>query len=491
MATFTGIRTQHDLKTAHDQARSGDVIIFAEGDCPAAFDTVMPGLTYRGSPNRMSRLIYDDTIRPKGSQLIGIYHDDITIEGLTLDGERKSTTHGVLRAGTCRRLTIRYNVFVNAGNSHINLGGSIKNATISHVEIYGNVIRSSGYGSEYGEAIYLGDFEGSGSVSAVNIFLNEIADFTDNGIDLKPPVRNVGVFENYIHTQTKRYSGQVNTGCIVAQGNNIRVNGNAFENIDGGSSLYNLNARAAIHVYENVVLGVQSQYFVRNRGSNNTTDSIVENNALSDMSTTGNRLSSGLVVRNNTEIPRAQAQVSIDVIKSRVADECSTEPGVTPGPEPEPVIDLAVDRISWGELGSNVVRVYVRDTNGDDIDMASRTLTEGVTRFVDVSNGQELALQDERLSLEGQDPGARFRLAPGHPTGPIQMIAPEHWMTGAEAINAILPYHNPDAPDYTVLQKGDIAFYGGDEGINVKVTRHEWMVLAGGEKRYYYRIECL
>jgi len=435
------------VSAAVRQARRGDVILFPPGDFKTPFDTQHPGVTFAGAPNFGTRLLWSSG--STGKHIIGIKHDDTVIMGLVVDGEGRSNSgHGLVRIGSSEGVHILANKVLNSGASLINAGGSWKDSTIRNLKIEGNYLCHSGLDRdyEYGEAIYISDFENTGKTKGVEIFFNEICQFADNGIDLKPPSQDVNIHDNYFHDQVRRPGKEGNQGTLVLQGKGHRVERNLFSNVEGGSSILNVATKANIRIENNVIsnarvdLKLEKPAIIRERTVGSGTDTIIENNIFCGLNSKKVEQKPGLVVRDNlglgTEVPNctARAELIRETVKRGMA-EARARAVVLPQPLPA----LKAPWATWAELGENVVRVYIQAEGGENPEMQRRTYREGSVRF-ELVDGSPVPLDREKRAKDDHLPGWVFYLSPPFPRQPIKLIAEEGWITGLPKMELMLPF---------------------------------------------------
>ena len=458
------------VPVAVSQARRGDVVLFPPGDFPTPFDTQREGVTFAGAPDFQTRLLWSSA--STGKHIIGIKHDDIVVMGFYVNGMGQSNSgHGLIRIGSSKNVHLLANKVENSGASLINAGGSWKGANIRDLKIEGNYLCNSGLDPdyEYGEAIYISDFEGTGETKNVEIAFNIICKFADNGIDLKPPSRNVHIHDNHFFDQVERPGKEGNQGTLVMQGHGHRVERNLFEHLDGGSSILNVATKADILIENNVFtdaninLDLEKAALIRQRTSGSQEDTVVRNNVFCDTNSKKVEQKSGLVVRDNlglgTEEPDCEARAELikETVKRGMA-EARAKAIILPQPLPA----LKAPFATWAELGENVVRVYIQAEGGVDPEMRRRTYQEGSVRF-ELSDGTPVLLDREKRAKDDHLPGWVFYLKEPFPKEPIKLVAEEGWITGLPAMELMLPFlaeplPEPEpAPEPVTLEGGQTA----------------------------------
>ena len=327
------------------KAKPGDVVRFHPGRYEMQLTTKVGGVTFQGPVDGVARIVRPSNA--KGNQVVAIKHDNITLEHLTIDGEnRAGAAHGVIRFYSCKNATVRCCDILNSRGALLSIGGSVNHAVIRDVLIEGNVIRGSGAGDKYGEAIYIGRDGGGGMVGPVVIRGNVIGDFGDNGIDLKERTEDISIYTNLIENQTlKTKTG--NHGVIVAQGSGHRIIDNYMRDLVGGSSIFNLKASAGIHANSNVIRRVKdTEYAVRYRASGKDTPTRVTHNYF-EYTPTKIKKKSGLDVRENygLDFPMDDFSTIVDDIKRRLRQYMQLS-------EPEPKrIEVQPGEIAVSENG--------------------------------------------------------------------------------------------------------------------------------------------
>lgn len=425
-------------------AKKGDIVQFEPGDCRCPFDTLRNGVTFRGASGLLTRLLDDGNSR-NGKQIVRITHNDIILEGFVIDGERRMNSgHGLVRMGNTARTVIRGNRIINSGSAHISVGGSIKNSVIDTVEISNNTLCGSGYVGEFGEAIYVADHKGTSKVKNIRIFGNEICEFSDNGVDLKPGATGVRIFENWFHDQVERSGRQGNQGTIVTQDTGNRIYDNIFENVIGGSSVFNLASHADTQVTGNVIIGVKkTKTLVRKRTGLNSSSTVVRDNQFCGTNTKSAAFEPGLIVQGNTGIdlptidcaPR-RAKIMTLYQAHRMGDVVA----------PIPLADLKVTDIFLTRFGDNDIRLVFETVDGSPVRVKERAYLEGSVRFFNLE-GKILEIRRNKpakLRLGNLGPGWIWYLKTHVPEGVnIRMQADKGWVTGAPEINQQLENFHP------------------------------------------------
>jgi hypothetical protein len=152
---------------------------------------------------------------------------------------------------------------------------------------------------------------------------------------------------------------------------------------------------------------------------------------------------------------RAQAMVYVD--EYRVGNDKATYADVDPAgkkPEPpKPLPELLVQDITWGETGTNHVHVQTQTPDlGADPLMQQREPKKGAVTFHSAETGEELTIHRQAPAEAPRAEGWIFYLDKPHPTDPIRMVAEPGWITGAPAIDQIVPRAEPGPEPLPVLE---------------------------------------
>lgn len=467
-------------------AQKGDVVQFSPGDCRCPFETQKDGVTFRGAPGLTTRLL-DDRDASNGNQIVRIIHDDIVIEGFVIDGEKRPNSgHGLVRMGSAKRIVIRGNRIVNSGSAHISLGGSMRESRIQVVEISNNTLCDSGFTGEFGEAIYISDVRGTSRVKEVRIFGNEICRFSDNAIDLKPGATEVEAFDNWIHDQIERAGKQGNQGTIVTQDWGHHIHHNIFENLIGGSSVFNLAAHAENRVRENVIIGVtNTTNLVRSRTGGNQDDTIVTQNQFCNVNTKS--LASdldGINVFNNNGLDLPE----VDCAPRRAALMAQYEGHRSDAKdEPSPLADLNVTDIFLARFSDVDVRLVFETVDGSPVQVSRRVYKEDSVRFFDL-DGRPLGIRRNKAAEErpeGPGPGWVWHLMdPLANDENIRMEADAGWITGGPAINQELQNFNaPPVVPVVDMMSGDSGSCEGEVMIFPRTNGNGNLIVCSGAQR--------
>ena len=442
--------------TAIDKAIAGDIIQFAPGNCRCGFNTKRPGVTFRGAPNHKTRLLASS--RTLGNEIVGIHHSDTVLEYLDVDGERKPNSgHGLVRVGTKERelrdIHIHFNRIRNSGNTLISVGGSIKESRIRDFWIVGNLLcddddspllniiapQDAGFHG-FGEAIYLGDHKGTGLIRDGFIHANELCRFTDNGIDLKPPTRNIDIRYNLFRNQIIRRKGDQNYGTLVAQGSGHQFRENRIVDVVGGTSVFNLVSGAGIRVQDNVIMRVRdTETLVRRRGDNDGTPTIVTKNAFCDVNTKRITTDRGLRVNNNQGLDTKAIDCNSRFIElSAAAAEVlalykDTWGEVDTGPQ---LPALTITNILYTRYGENDIRLWFQTSDGSPAHPEKRQYQKGAVTFSKL-DGTPLPYRKSKPAGPG-DGWVWYLDTPWPKDEDIRMRAADGWLTGAPAVDRVI-----------------------------------------------------
>ena len=291
------------LQTGLSKGRSGDEVVLLSGTYKTPFDTKHDGVLIRAD-QRHKAVLKHAKGHVDGKHIVGIKHDQITIRGLRIDGERKAgANEGLIRFYASRNVVIEDNIVEYGAGELINIGGVRPGAVISKVVVRHNLLQGAGFNNEYGEGIYIGRYTGTSDnvkVRDVEIYGNTVRLFSDNGIDIKPPTENVRVHHNIFEDQVERPGKEGNTGTLVMQGSHHKFHDNIIRNVIGGSAVLNVVSRGSSKIYNNVIRNSKkTAKAVRSRGSGNGSATTVMHNLFCNLSSTKVDTGGHMKVRNN------------------------------------------------------------------------------------------------------------------------------------------------------------------------------------------------
>jgi hypothetical protein len=320
------------LTTGLDNAGSGDEVVLLDGVYTnGVLWTKRSGVTIRAQHKHRAIL------RSRGGTPLRVAHDNLTVRGLRLDGERKNVPLLIQhRDRAVANVTIEECILENSSRSGMGIGGSpgATNITVRH-----NLIQSTGWRS-FGEGIYLGTASqaSKGSVSA-HIYGNTIRGFTLNGIDLKPNSRNVqihhNIFEGQVPATTAYRPGsqlatRSNEGTISNKGRGNHIHDNIFRNlVSAGPGIFRTSEDGGHRIVDNVIMGVdKTSYAIAVAGQRfGGAATRVTNNTFCDLPTYRIYKSTDAIIQDNPGIPGGAPQAICNAEASRILAEMKKLPG--------------------------------------------------------------------------------------------------------------------------------------------------------------------
>lgn len=267
------------LSKGLSSAGNRDRVLLQAGEYGHGFTTQRAGVIIESEKPHAAR--FNGRTR---AAMVNIKHDRTVIRGLHLDGKGLAgQKHGIVRFHSCDDVLLEGNLIENGAGGLVSIGGSVPSARISNVTLKRNILRNSGLDNQYGEAIYIGYHKGSGvQVKSVLITGNEVSYFSDNGVDVKPPAKNVRIIYNLFEHQVVR-GGKTNAGTLVVQGEDVEFRGNIIRHVEAGKAVFNIVDRG-VNIMGNVVRDTQGTGgLVRSRGGGTGEQSLIEGNWFCDI----------------------------------------------------------------------------------------------------------------------------------------------------------------------------------------------------------------
>ena len=324
------------LTTGLNNAGFGDEVVLLNGVYTGAFSTKRAGVMIRAQNKHQAILRHPDGF-DKG--ILIVQHDDITIRGLRINGERKNTPLLVGKEdGSISNILIEENILEDSGRAGMGIGGGqgAKNIVVRH-----NLIQSTGW-RLYGEGIYSGTtHEDSieGPVT-VHIYGNTFRSFTLNGIDLKPNNLNTHIHHNIFEGQVpataayrpgSKLATRSNEGTISSKGRGNHIHDNIFRNlVDAGPGIFWASEDGGHRIVDNVIMGVdETNYAVAIAGQRfGGAATEITNNTFCNLPTYSIEKSSGIInIHHNPGIPGGAPQATCNAEISRILAEMKTLPG--------------------------------------------------------------------------------------------------------------------------------------------------------------------
>jgi hypothetical protein len=336
------------LGTGRGKAGAGDEVVLLNGVYTnSTITTRWAGVTFRAQNTHQAIL------RSRGGAVIRVVHDNTTVRGLRLDGERKNVPLLIQHPSRAvADIIIEGNILENSSRSGIGIGGSkgASNITIRH-----NLIQSTGWRS-YGEGLYIGTASQArikGSVS-VHIYGNTFRGFTLNGIDLKSNSHNVeihhNIFEEQVPATPYRPGSQLatrrNEGTISSKGTGHRIADNIIRHIvSAGPGIFRTSEDGNHRIVDNVIMGVDKTSYaialVGQRFGGGPTE--VTNNTFCDLPTYKVYKSThAIVIQDNPGIPGGAPQAQCNAEITRILAERKNLPGWGAGSFLLPPLNLRI-----------------------------------------------------------------------------------------------------------------------------------------------------
>jgi hypothetical protein len=303
--------------------------VLLDGVYTGTFATKYAGVIIRAQNKHQAILRYPDGF---DKNILIVQHDDITICGLRINGERKNTPLSARKDGGISNILIEDNILEDSGRSGMIVGGSqgANNIIVRH-----NLIQSTGW-RLYGESIYVGTTHEDlieASVS-VHIYGNTFRDFTLNGIDLKSNSRNAQIHHNIFEEQvpaTPTYrpghqlAGRRNEGTISSKGTGNYIHDNIFRNlVDAGPGIFWASEDGGHRIVNNVIMGVdktQSAIAIAGQRFGGAPTEIT-NNTFCDLPNYKSNNIDGAIVRDNIGlsgvVPDSHCRAEIERILSEM-----------------------------------------------------------------------------------------------------------------------------------------------------------------------------
>ena len=227
------------LDTGKSLASSpGDVVLLKNGVYPQQLRT-----SFGGSPNQhiifRAENQYGAIIRTQADANFGrvyILHSYITIDGLTVDGQNIGHGIALANAGGISHVIIENCNIINSGRAGIKTWNT--NAQDTDIIIRNNIVNTSGLegnGNIVGSSIYFSralSKQSAGQVRSI-VYGNEFLNYTENCVDMKPPVTDAWFFDNLCHDWLPTaVNGGLTDGQILIYGVRNYAYRNKIWNID-------------------------------------------------------------------------------------------------------------------------------------------------------------------------------------------------------------------------------------------------------------------
>jgi hypothetical protein len=264
--------------------------VFKDGTYPF-FDTEQPNITYIAD-NPLLAIIASEDPHVGGSYVIGVRHDDTTIDALTITGQADADTalgggnsHALVRVFATDGFTLQNAVVEDSAGRLVNICGEVT-GNCSNVTINNNTIRNGGLlpsAGPDGEGIHVCESVGANTCTNVTISRNTIQNASENLIDIKPGGVNVEIFFNILENQTQHDPSVNPDGVIVDQSGSVNIHDNIIRNNNmvstGGTSAIRLTVNGGIFqdnvVYNNIYT---SQCLIRDRAAGTGTPTLITEN---------------------------------------------------------------------------------------------------------------------------------------------------------------------------------------------------------------------
>jgi hypothetical protein len=320
------------LATGRGKAGAGDEVVLLNGVYTnGTLWTRRAGVTFRAQNTHKAIL------RSRGGAVVRVVHDNTTVRGLRLDGERKNVPLLIQHPDhAVADIIIERCILENSSHSGIGIGGSkgASNITVRH-----NLIQSTGWRS-YGEGIYIGTASQALTNKPVSahIYGNTFRGFTLNGIDLKSNSRNVEIHHNIFEEQVpatpyrpgSQLATRANEGTISSKGTGHRIANNIIRHlVDAGLSIFRTSEDGSHRIVDNVILGVDKTSFAitvtDQRFGGAPTE--VTNNTFCDLPTYKvHKSTHAIVIHDNPGIPGGAPQAQCNAEITRILAEMENLP---------------------------------------------------------------------------------------------------------------------------------------------------------------------
>lgn len=313
-------------------SQPGDEVILLDGVYPETFVTRHNGtqtqyITIRAQNTRQA------IFRPSGVTLAHIKHSYLIIRGIHFDGQKKAGTQGGIKFAGPEVSTPPHHIIFEDNVVEKTYASGVHLTYGQHdIIIRNNFINGTGYGAYWGEGFYIGHkTDATKSVYNVEIYGNDIRDFTENGLETKQYSYNIVVRNNIFRDQVVVQDhgvtppeGRGNNGTIEIGGHSNKVYNNIVYNCKGGMASLVVKPNAGHKIYNNVVYNsveptksaIRMQDWGTQWPKGAHPPSEIYNNTFYNMTNYGGQGidPSGLMIRNNLGINLpdnlTQAQIS-------------------------------------------------------------------------------------------------------------------------------------------------------------------------------------
>jgi len=204
-------------------------------------------------------------VRVPDGTLGRVWASYVTVNGIRFDGVETGGKKGAIRVGAgdeavlpepVHDVTLEYLHIRQVRAAAISITSGEHDIVIRHCQIEG-----SGYREFWGEGFYLGNkSDPSKAVYNLDIYLNNVQGFTQNGLEAKKHSHHVKVHDNYFQNQVlwSVYGGDPNAGnegTITLDGHSHEAYNNRLWNNECGIAAFVVEPEAGHKVYNNVVFG--------------------------------------------------------------------------------------------------------------------------------------------------------------------------------------------------------------------------------------------
>jgi hypothetical protein len=287
---------------------------------------------------------------------VHIKHSYLIIRGIHFDGQKKAGTQGGIKFAGQEVSTPPHHIIFEDNVVEKTYASGVHLTYGQHdIIIRNNFINGTGYGAYWGEGFYIGHkTDATKSVYNVEMYGNDIRDFTENGIETKQYSYNIVVRNNIFRDQVvgqdhgvTPQKGRGNHGTIQIGGHSNKVYNNVVHNCKGGMASLVVKPNAGHKIYNNVVYNgveptksaIRMQDWGTQRPKWAYPPSEIYNNTFYNMTNHGGQGidPSGLVIRNNLGINLPDNLTQVQISSANFVDAARGNFRLTPK-------SLAIDR---------------------------------------------------------------------------------------------------------------------------------------------------
>jgi len=192
-----------------------------------------------------------------------VWASHVTLSGVTFDGAKTGGKQGGVRVGAGSEASLPepvHDVILDSLQIHDVRASAISITSGEHdVVIRHCLIERTGQQEFWGEAFYLGSkYYPAETVYNVDIYLNTVRGFTQNGLETKKHSHHVKVHDNYFYDQMlwSSYGGDPNAGnegTITLDGHSNEAYSNKLWSNECGIAVFVVEPEAGHKIYNNLI----------------------------------------------------------------------------------------------------------------------------------------------------------------------------------------------------------------------------------------------